>query len=171
MKIKFTRAVEVKLLPVGPQKVFYSPITAHRKIQWKHSPIRHLGMGPLEGLSPFLFLLHLNIIDPHIKNEAKVVCYVDDTALWHIHSDIHVSQRILNSYMEGIETWTRDLKLTINSDETNFCIFFTDRKDRNVFHPIINLSGSVIKQITHQKYIRLTPDAKLRFSQHISDLK
>lgn len=121
-------------------------------------------------LSPLLFLLYMNTLDSHICKEAKVACYADDVAVWHTHSDIQLSQKILNQCMEGIEKWSRELKLTVNPDKTNFCIFSTDRKNRKNLNPTINLLGSVITRTKCPTYLGLTLDDELRFSQHLEQI-
>lgn len=60
-------------------------------------------------LSPLLFLLYMNTLDPYIGKEAKVACYADDVAVWHTQHNIQLSQRILNQCMKGIEGWSREL--------------------------------------------------------------
>ncbi|GFW17709.1 reverse transcriptase domain-containing protein [Trichonephila clavipes] len=69
----------------------------------------------------------MNIIHPHIHPDTKITCYEGDIALWHAHRDIAVSEKAFNKTLKGIAAWAKDLKLTINADKTNYCIFSTDR--------------------------------------------
>ncbi|GFS54406.1 RNase H domain-containing protein [Trichonephila clavipes] len=70
----------------------------------------------------------MNTIHPHIHPDTKIACYADDIALRHTHRDIAVSEKALNKTLKGIAAWAKDLKLTINADKTNYCIFSTDRR-------------------------------------------
>lgn len=76
----------------------------------------------------------------------------------------------LKNCVQGIETWSKVIKLTLNPDKPNFCIFSTDRKNRKSFQPIIKLCGSVVKQIMYPKYLGLTLDSELGLSQHLEKI-
>lgn len=142
------------------------------KVNGSFSKTHRTWAGVPQGsvLSPLLFLLYMNTLDPHINKEARVACYADDVAVWHTHPDIQLSQRILNQCMEGFESWSQELKITVNPDKTNFCIFSTDRKNRGNFNLTINLFGSVIQRTKYPTYLGITLDDELRFSQHLEQI-
>ncbi|GFX90895.1 RNase H domain-containing protein [Trichonephila clavipes] len=82
-------------------------------------------------LSPLLFLIFMNTIHHHIHPDTNIACYADDIAIWHSHIDITESEKALNTTLKGIAEWAENLKLTINADKTNYCIFSTDRRHRS----------------------------------------
>ncbi|GFT15572.1 probable RNA-directed DNA polymerase from transposon BS [Trichonephila clavipes] len=114
-------------------------------------------------LSPLLFLLYMNTIHP----DTKIACYADDIALWHTHRDIAVSEKALNKTLKGIAAWAKDLKLTINADKTNYCIFSTDRRHRGTFNADIIIEDYNIKRVIFPTYLGVTLDSELRFTKHI----
>ncbi|GIX95692.1 reverse transcriptase domain-containing protein [Caerostris extrusa] len=96
------------------------------------SKSQRLWAGVPQGsvLSPLLFLIYMDTIHPHIHSDTRIACYADDIAIWHTHRDITTSQKALNVTLKNIAVWAKDLKLSINVDKTNFCVFSTDRKHR-----------------------------------------
>ncbi|GFV91119.1 reverse transcriptase domain-containing protein [Trichonephila clavipes] len=118
-------------------------------------------------LSLLLFLIFMNTIHHHIHPDTKIACYADDIAVWHSHNDITESEKALNTTLKGIAAWAENLKLTINADKTNYCIFSTDRRYRSSFNANIKMQNSKIKRVDLPTYLGVTLDPKLRFSKHI----
>ncbi|GFV83026.1 RNase H domain-containing protein [Trichonephila clavipes] len=108
----------------------------------------------------------MNTIHHHIHPDTKITCYVDDIAVWHSHNDITESEKALNTTLKGIAEWAENLKLTINADKTNYCIFSTDRRHRSSFNAIIKIQNSQIKKVDLPTYLGVTLDPELRFSKH-----
>ncbi|GFU32848.1 reverse transcriptase domain-containing protein [Trichonephila clavipes] len=118
-------------------------------------------------LSPLLFLIFMNTFHHHIHPDTKIVCYADDIAVWQLHNDITESEKALNTTLKGIAEWAGNLKLTINADKTNYCIFSTDRRHRSSFNANIKIQNSQIKKVDLPTYLGVTLDPELRFSKHI----
>ncbi|GFX84225.1 reverse transcriptase domain-containing protein [Trichonephila clavipes] len=109
----------------------------------------------------------MNTIHHHIHPDINIACYADDIAVWHSHNDITESEKALNTTLKGIAEWAENLKLTINADKTNYCIFSTDRRHRSSFNANIKIQNSQIKKVDLPTYLGVTLDPKLRFSKHI----
>ncbi|GFU89021.1 reverse transcriptase domain-containing protein [Trichonephila clavipes] len=109
----------------------------------------------------------MNTIHHHIHPDTNIACYADDIAVWHSHNDITESEKALNTTLKGIAEWTENLKLTINADKTNYCIFSTDRRHRSSFNANIKMQNSQIKKVDLPTYLGVTLDPELRFSKHI----
>ncbi|GFY02162.1 reverse transcriptase domain-containing protein [Trichonephila clavipes] len=109
----------------------------------------------------------MNTINHHIHPDTKIVCYADDIAVWYSHNDITESEKALNTTLKGIAEWAENLKLTINADRTNYCIFSTDKRHRNSFNANIKILNSQIKKVDLPTYIGVTLDPELHFSKHI----
>ncbi|GFW99278.1 reverse transcriptase domain-containing protein [Trichonephila clavipes] len=118
-------------------------------------------------LSPLLFLIFMNTIHHHIHPDTNIAYYADDIAVWHSHNDITESEKALNTTLKGIAEWAENLKLTINADKTNYCIFSTDRRHRSSFNANIKIQNSQIKNVDLPTYLGVTLDSELRFSKHI----
>ncbi|GFX02749.1 RNase H domain-containing protein [Trichonephila clavipes] len=109
----------------------------------------------------------MNTIHHHIHPDTNIACYADDIAIWHSHNDITESEKALNTTLKGIAEWAENLKLTINADKTNYCIFSTDRRHRSSFNANIKIQNSQIKKVDLPTYLGVTLDPELRFSKHI----
>ncbi|GFS88498.1 RNA-directed DNA polymerase from mobile element jockey [Trichonephila clavipes] len=133
------------------------------------SESRRMWAGVPQGsvLSPLLFLIFMNTIHHHIHPDTNIACYADDIAVWHSHNDITESEKALNTTLKGIAEWVENLKLTINADKTNYCIFSTDRRHRSSFNANIKIQNSQIKKVDLPTYLGVTLDPELRFSKHI----
>ncbi|GFV93431.1 probable RNA-directed DNA polymerase from transposon BS [Trichonephila clavipes] len=133
------------------------------------SESRRMWAGVPQGsvLSPLLFLIFMNTIHHHIHPDTNIACYADDIAVWHSHNDITESEKALNTTLKGIAEWAENLKLTINADKTNYCIFSTDRRHRSSFNANIKIQNSQIKKVDLPTYLGVTLDPELRFSKHI----
>ncbi|GFS58849.1 probable RNA-directed DNA polymerase from transposon BS [Trichonephila clavipes] len=118
-------------------------------------------------LSPLLFLIFMNTIHHHIHPDTKIAYYADDIAVWHTHNDITESEKALNTTLKSIAAGAENLKLTINADKTNYCIFSTDIRQRNSFNTNIKTQNSQIKKVDLPTYLGVTLDPELHFSKHI----
>ncbi|GFY04812.1 probable RNA-directed DNA polymerase from transposon BS [Trichonephila clavipes] len=121
------------------------------------SESRRMWAGVSQGsvLSPLLFLIFMNTIHHHIHPDTNIACYADDIAVWHSHNDITESEKALNTTLKGIAEWAENLKLTINADKTNYCIFSTDRRHRSSFNANIKIQNSQIKKVDLPTYLGL----------------
>lgn len=70
--------------------------------------------------------------------------------------------------MLGIQDWSSDLKLKINSEKIKLNVFITDERNRQTY-PKIRIFSSVIEQITQTKYFGLTLDTEIRFSKYLKE--
>ncbi|GFV45641.1 reverse transcriptase domain-containing protein [Trichonephila clavipes] len=82
-------------------------------------------------------------------------------------SGIAVSEKALNKTLKGIAAWAKDLKLTIDADKTNYCIFSTDRWHRSTFNADIKVEDYNIKRVIFPTYLGVSLDSELRFTKHI----
>ncbi|GFW28629.1 reverse transcriptase domain-containing protein [Trichonephila clavipes] len=117
-----------------------------------------------------LFDIFMNTIHHHIHPDTKIACHADDIAVWHSHYDITESEKALNTKLKGIAAWAENLKLTINADKTNYCIFSTDRRHRSSFTANIKIQSSQIKKVDLLTYLGVTLDPELCFSKHIEQI-
>ncbi|GFU22695.1 reverse transcriptase domain-containing protein [Trichonephila clavipes] len=112
----------------------------------------------------------MNTIHHHIHPDTKIACHADDIAVWHSHNDITESEKALNTKPKGIAAWAENLKLTINANKTNYCIFSTDRRHRSSFKANIKIQSFQIKKVDLPTYLGVTLDPELCFSKHIEQI-
>ncbi|GFX20502.1 reverse transcriptase domain-containing protein [Trichonephila clavipes] len=117
-------------------------------------------------LSPLLFLIFMNTIHHHIHPDTNIACYADDIAIWHSHNDITESEKALNTTLKGIAEWAENLKLTINADKTNYCIFLPI-DDTEAVLMLISKYRTLKSKVDLPTYLGVTLDPELRFSKHI----
>ncbi|KAF8791636.1 putative RNA-directed DNA polymerase like protein [Argiope bruennichi] len=118
-------------------------------------------------LSPLLFLLYMNIIDAYIHKSTKIACYAYNIAIWTTNYDLKTSQKFLNLCLKGIVTWAKDLKLTINPNKSNYCVFSTDRKNHRTFQPVLKIQNTIIGRVENPKYLGAILDPELRFTKRM----
>ncbi|XP_071034199.1 uncharacterized protein [Parasteatoda tepidariorum] len=123
------------------------------------------GVSQVSVFNPQLFLLYMNTIHEFINGEAKIACFADSIAIWNTKPDLSAFEAILNTNLANVQSWATNLKLLINPDKSNLCVFTTDRKNRKSFRPSIKIFYSIINQISNPQFLGLTLDTELRFTK------
>ena len=72
--------------------------------------------------------------------------------------------------MTQLTTWLRANKLTLNADKSSFTIFKSNKKIIHNIPDKIEFLGQNIKRSTHNKFLGITLDENLTFSNHITEL-
>ena len=115
-------------------------------------------------LAPLLFLCFINDLPNRITSKIKL--YADDVLLYttiHSQDDCHRLQQDLNT----LEQWAADWKMSFNLQKCEF-LRITNKK-----HPILaqyTLQSKTIKEVTHAKYLGVTIDKNLSWSEHIKQI-
>ena len=97
---------------------------------------------------------------------SKIKLYADDVLLYttiHLQDDCHRLQQNLDI----LEQWALDWKMTFNLQKCEF-LRITNKK-----HPILTqytLQYQTIKEVTHAKYLGVTIDKNLSWSEHIKQV-
>ncbi|GFS67639.1 reverse transcriptase domain-containing protein [Trichonephila clavipes] len=126
-------------------------------------------------------VIHRRLMNWLIENK-KLHFYQTPFLTYHSTTDqlFYLNQSIIDGFQEKPHKKTlavyldisaafdrRILKLTINADKTNYCIFFTDRRHRSSFNANIKIQNSQIKKVDLPTYLGVPLDPELRFSKHI----
>ena len=90
----------------------------------------------------------------------------DDTVLFSAASQVSVLQERLNEDLKAIESWLRKNSLFLNVTKTEAMVFGTTPRLSNVesFNVIIN--GTLIKRVSHFKYLGIVFDERLSWNEH-----
>ena len=135
-------------------------------VDGQQSDLTGVSSGVPQGtvLTPLLFLCFINDLPNRITSKIKL--YADDVLLYttiHSQDDCHRLQQDLNT----LEQWAADWKMSFNLQKCEF-LRITNKK-----HPILaqyTLQSKTIKEVTHAKYLGVTIDKNLSWSEHIKQI-
>ena len=119
-------------------------------------------------LGPLLFLIYINDLEKNIKSNINF--FADDTMLFSIVNDPHISASELNHDLDVINKWAYQWKLEFNPDPLKQTteVLFSCKK--NIFnHPQIFFNGIVVAKVKEQKHLGLILESNLSFSKHLSE--
>ena len=119
-------------------------------------------------LGPLLFLIFINDLETNIK--CKVKFFADDTSLFSIVYDPHLTACDLNNDLRTISNWAHQWKMSFNPDPSKPAeeIIFSCKKIKTV-HPPLFFQNTEVKRVGHHKHLGLILDSKLSFVRHIND--
>ena len=100
------------------------------------SPCKPINCGVPQGsiLGPLLFLIYIN----DMANKCplgNIRLFADDTNIFLSHGNINELYSNAQQILTYLYKWFQDNKLTVNSSKSNFTIFTTPYKRRNINLP------------------------------------
>ena len=98
-------------------------------------------------LGSLLFLIYIN--DLAVEIVSNLFIYADDTLLFEVVNDVHVSAVKLNEDLNRISDWSKKWLVTMNRTKCRSLVFSRDKP----VHPPLYLGGSRIKEV--DKHIHL----------------
>ena len=106
---------------------------------------------------------------PDLSNQLKPILFADDTTF--LLSDRSFSNLIpkLNSELNLVYDWTIYNRLSVNSNKTN-CMLFSNRHC-DVRNDIVKMGPDTLNFTNSFKFLGVTIDDKLSFSEHIASVK
>ena len=119
-------------------------------------------------LSPFLWNL---IMDDLLKmfpkvHPTEIICYADDVLLLGSGIDEKSIISNLQKDVESLEAWAGKHKLNFSPSKTKLMLF---SKRRNKIKPTLKLNQTPIDWVDSFKYLGITLDSKLGWTQHIEN--
>ena len=115
-------------------------------------------------LAPLLFLCFINDLPKNILSTVRL--YADDVILYtpiNSKEDCYQLQKDLTI----LERWANKWKMAFNVKKCEF-IRITYKKKPIFYH--YTLYDTVVQEVTHTKYLGLTIDSKLSWSEHIRQI-
>jgi ribonuclease HI len=175
----FDRVWKQKLITVlhdlgieGKMIIWINAFLQQRKIQVKfnggYSKPHRLLQGTPQGsiLSPILFSLYLSTIHMHLPPGVKIALYADDIIIWTSHTDRYIAEKLLNQAVSQLQSYTHEFKISLNPNKSEVCLFTLNNSIRN-WNPSITFSGTTLPVTKSPKYLGVTLDPSLSFSDHI----
>ena len=136
------------------------------KVKQHRSSEMNVTTGVPQGsiLGPLLFLLYINDIDI-----ISFVLYADDTNAFYSNSCLKtLSNTIQNELDKGVQ-WLNANKLSINASKTKIVIFKCKKKSLDS-QITIKINNDIIKQVPSVKFLGVTIDQKLTWTNHINSV-
>ena len=118
-------------------------------------------------LGPLFFIAYINDIK-HFLNDSEFGLYADDTVLFSHAKDKIVLQNKLQAKLDLFCEWSRMNALTINILKTKYMIFGTRAKLKKAKDIVLSVGGQTLHQVPSFRYLGVTLDSVLSYSNHIS---
>ena len=136
-----------------------------------NSALKNITCGVPQGsvLGPLFFAIYINDIYNAV-GQNYVRLFADDTALFMHHPDVNTLTLDIISKFNELNRWCVSNKLTINASKTNFILFHTVNKP--IPHNFVEITTEFmdIKRVTSFKYLGITLDETLNWSEHVNNL-
>ena len=135
-------------------------------VNGEQSDVSQVTSGVPQGtvLAPLLFLCFINDLPKNILSTVRL--YADDVILYtpiNSKEDCYQLQKDLTI----LERWANKWKMAFNVKKCEF-IRITHKKKPIFYH--YTLYDTVVQEVTHTKYLGLTIDSKLSWSEHIRQI-
>ena len=129
------------------------------------SDLRDQTLGVVQGSKngPLFFDIFSNDINV-ICEPTENLLFADDLCLIYVGDNLENLIELVNNRLTTILDWCRFNKMSINPEKSEY-IIITNRK--LPFEPQILLGNDLISRKTHVKYLGLTIDERLKFSEHL----
>ena len=96
--------------------------------------------------------------------------FADDTALYMVNSDLQTLLSAIKEKNENLYKWCICNKLTINSENTYFMLFYAVNKPIPNNLTKIVTTQVTIKAVTEIKYLGLVLDEKFNYNEHVQSI-
>ena len=144
------------------------------KVNQNLSKLVLLSAGVPQGsiLAPLLYIFYIREMPTEISNDIMSSFYADDTSYsasdnTHKGRKVFVSQH-LQRILTNLEIFCTKWRIKLNSDKTWCQNFYIDEANNNT--PRLYLNGNLLKYKKTFKFLGVTFDQKLTFSDHINDI-
>ena len=152
-------------------KSYLSDRKQYVQIEKSKSKTRSVTCGVPQGsvLGPLLFLLFINDLATCCPS-GKVRIFADDTTIFFHSDNIDNIIEIASIIMTQLSSWFNANKLTLNADKSSFTIFKSSRKKVQNLPDHIAFLDKQLKRTTHIKFLGITLEENLTWSQHINEV-
>jgi hypothetical protein len=132
--------------------------------------IQDIGVPQGSILGPLLFLLYINDL-PTYLTDANTILFADDTTIYHTNNNIYELKSTMNNTLNKLHTWCQINKIDLNLAKTKYMIFHNKvSHNPNASFPI-HINNTPIERVTFFKFLGITIDEKLKWSEHTKSVK
>ena len=135
------------------------------------SSFKHVPVGVPQGsvLGPLLFLIFVNDL-PYCINHCEISLYADDTVIYFSSNNACDLENKLNSDLKHLCRWFNDNLLTLNVSKCKFVIYGSSSKVAKFDNVSITVNDSILDRIDSFKYLGVTIQQNLTWSEHIDNI-
>ena len=128
------------------------------------------GLPQGSAISPLLFLVFINDIDVDLSMKTLASLFADDTSIWCQGGKLEeLAKKGMQPEIDKIIKWADEWKIAINSGKTKAMTISSSTaatgKELN-----LKVDGKPLGQVKKFKFLGITIDADLRFSDHATSL-
>ena len=120
-------------------------------------------------LGPLLFLIYINDLPENLVSNPKL--FADDTSLFSVIRNKHLSAQNLNEDLNKINHWAFQWKMSFNPDPSKQAqeVIFSRKLEKSVYPPL-HFNNIAVTQSTTQKHLVMLLDVKLDFQGHLKNI-
>ena len=137
----------------------------------QYSTWKNVEAGVPQGsiLGPLLFLLYINDLPENLGSNPKL--FADDTSLFSVIRNKHLSAQNLNEDLNKINHWAFQWKISFNPDPSKQAqeVIFS-RKLQKLIYPPLHFNNIAVTQSTTQKHLGILLDVQLDFQGHLRNI-
>jgi hypothetical protein len=116
-------------------------------------------------LGPLLFLLYISDLPKNIEDISLPILCADDTSILLSHPNFNDFTNNINITFKIISDWFTASFLSLNFSKTHFTYFTT--KFNKFIGPKFGYGNNIIPTTSHTKFLGVTIDCTLSWSNHI----
>ena len=136
-----------------------------------HSEWVNIEAGVPQGsiLDPLLFLIYINDLPDNLIPNPEL--FADDTSLFLVINDKHLSINKLNQELNSIHNWAFQWKMSFNLDPSKQAqeVTFSHKLQKST-HPTLIFNKNTVTQSVTQKHLEMLLDTKLDFQGHLKSI-
>ena len=123
------------------------------------------GIPQGNALGPLLFLVYVNDMPLQISN-GRLLQFADDTALICSGSSFGEVALCMNDQLVHLCGWITQSKMQLNCNKSSV-MWFSMKPICTAALPTVSVNNTVLKIVSHHKYLGVVYDDKLQWSSHI----